>query len=74
MRMKIPVFDMLIRVKERENRTRKLILRIRDSVSKNYPVRSPFLIPDGRGKSIDEFTVGKYLGKGCNGVVFKNGF
>ena len=71
--MKCRIFDIFIRVREREEKTRRLIEQLRDRVVKRYPVRSPFLIPDQRGRGLSDYIIGKYIGKGCNGVVFKNG-
>ena len=67
------LFDLGIRIFEREQKTKRLIDSLRKGVIKKFPLQSKFLIPDKKGHRIQDYVVGKVLGKGANGVAFKYG-
>ena len=67
------LFDLGIRIFEREQKTKRLIDTLRKGVIKKFPLQSKFLIPDKKGHRIQDYVVGKVLGKGANGVAFKYG-
>jgi len=70
LREKNYLFDLGIRIFEREQKTKRLIDSLRKGVIKKFPLQSKFLIPDKKGHRIQDYVVGKVLGKGANGVAF----
>ena len=39
-------------------------------IKKLHPFQGSFLLGDKEGRKVEDFTLGKVLGKGCNGVAF----
>lgn len=64
------LFNTLYRLYERAHKSKKLIKDISKRIQKMYPFQGQFLINDDEGRKVKDFTFGKVLGKGCNGVAF----
>ena len=64
------LFNALYRLYERTNKTKKLIRDISTRIRKLYPFQGSFLLNDKEGRKVEDFTLGRVLGKGCNGVAF----